>query len=312
MAEINYLPLELREEQGYLTLMKEILEHGRKTPARNGNTLSLFAKTIKFRLFNKTPSGDQLILPLLTTKKMSLRVIAEELFFFLRGQTDTKILHENNVKIWDANTSRETLDKLGFTEREEGDAGPIYGFQWRHFGAPYSDCHANYTNQGVDQITQLIHNLRTNPYDRRHIVTAWNPAQIPEMALPPCHMIFQFDVEPCVKTGAPKYLNCLLFQRSADVPLGVPYNIASYALLTHIIGHMTNLTPNELTITLGNAHIYANQVENCHVQLARTPYAFPTLNFAYKPHEKIEDYCYKDLLYDNYQSHEKLDFPFST
>lgn len=209
--------------------------------------------------------------PLLTTKRVNFEAIKEELLWFLRGDTDSTRLAERGVHIWDGNGSREALDALGFTERRVGDLGPIYGFQWRHFGARYVDADASYEGQGVDQITSLVESLRTNPTSRRHIVCAWNPTDIPAMALPPCHVIAQFYVT----NGAA--LHCHLYQRSGDVGLGVPFNIASYALLMTLIAHCCNLTPGTLHHTLGDAHIYTNHVDALKTQIARDPRPWPAL-----------------------------------
>lgn len=192
--------------------------------------------------------------PLLTTKKVFWRGIAEELFWFIQGSTDAKLLQAKNVRIWDGNSTREFLDKAGFPEREEGDLGPVYGFQWRHFGAEYHTCHDDYQGQGVDQLKEIIERIKQNPNDRRIIMCAWNPVDIPKMALPPCHCLVQFYV-------ANGELSCQLYQRSADMGLGVPFNIASYALLTHMIAHITGLKTGDFVHTLGDAHVYLNHIE---------------------------------------------------
>jgi len=163
--------------------------------------------------------------PLLTTKRVFWRGVAEELLWFISGKTNAKELHDKDIHIWDGNASRAYLDSIGLTDREEWDLGPVYGFQWRHFGAKYVDMYTDYTGQGVDQLAELIHTIKTKPYDRRLVLSAWNPAALKEMALPPCHMFAQFYV-------ANGELSCQLYQRSCDMGLGVPFNIASYALLT--------------------------------------------------------------------------------
>lgn len=193
-----------------------------------------------------------------------------DVVFIFRGSTNAKELSAKNVTIWDANGSRAFLDKLGFTAREEGDLGPVYGFQWRHFGAEYIDMHTDYTGQGIDQMSQLIEAIRKDPNDRRLILSAWNVKDIPNMALPPCHCLAQFYV-------ANGELSCQLYQRSADIGLGVPFNIASYALLTHIIAHYTDLKAGDFIHTTGDTHVYLNHVEPLKVQIERDPRAFPTL-----------------------------------
>ncbi|KAA0202706.1 hypothetical protein HAZT_HAZT001008, partial [Hyalella azteca] len=210
--------------------------------------------------------------PLLTTKRVFWRGIAEELLWFIRGSTNDRELQDKNVHISDGNSSREFLDSLGLISREEGDLGPVYGFQWRYSGAKYTNMHADYTGQGIDQILQIIERIKTNPTDRRLILSAWNPADIPEMALPPCHCLCQFYV-------ANGELSCQLYQRSADMSLGVPFNIASYALLTCMIAQVTGLKPGEFLHTMGDAHVYLNHIEALQEQLLRSPRPFPCNRF---------------------------------
>lgn len=206
--------------------------------------------------------------PLLTTKRVFWRGLAEELLWFIKGDTNANHLAEKNVHIWDANGSREFLDNLGFKEREVGDLGPVYGFQWRHFGAEYKDFNTDYTNQGVDQLKEVIETIKTNPTDRRIILTAWNPSAIPKMALPPCHMMCQFYVY----NGE---LSCQMYQRSCDMGLGVPFNIASYSLLTIMIANVTGLKPGEFIHVTGDTHVYNNHIEPLKEQLKRNPFPFP-------------------------------------
>lgn len=194
------------------------------------------------------------IFPLLTTKRVFFRGVGEELLWFIKGCTDAKELQAKKVHIWDSNGTREFLDKNGLFDREEGDLGPVYGFQWRHFGAEYKTCHDDYTGQGIDQLNEIINRIKTNPNDRRIIMSAWNVNDIPKMALPPCHCLVQFYV-------ANGELSCQLYQRSADMGLGVPFNIASYALLTYLIAHVTGLKPGDFIHTLGDAHVYSTHVE---------------------------------------------------
>ena len=292
------------EEYQYLVLIQDILSHGEHRPDRTGTgTLSIFAPPqLRFSLTKPNPSsatGERIpILPLLTTKRVFLRAVTTELLWFVSGRTTSKPLSDAGVHIWDGNGSREFLDKLGFTEREEGDLGPVYGFQWRHFGAEYKDCHTDYTGKGVDQIKEIVRKLKTNPYDRRIILSAWNVADLPKMALPPCHMFAQFYVSyPDAARGdaalqqvhndslrnAEKqetrgHLSCVLYQRSCDMGLGVPFNIASYALLTHMLAHACNLVPGELIHTMGDAHVYLDHIDALKEQVLRTPRDFPTLN----------------------------------
>uniref|UniRef100_A0A3Q2PEH4 Thymidylate synthase n=1 Tax=Fundulus heteroclitus TaxID=8078 RepID=A0A3Q2PEH4_FUNHE len=246
----------LCDERGYLNLVEYIMENGRKKGDRTGTgVLSVFGAQVRYNLRDK--------FPLLTTKRVFWKGILEELLWFIKGSTNAKELSEKGVKIWDANGSRAFLDNLGFTEREEGDLGPVYGFQWRHFGAEYKDIHTDYSGQGVDQLQNVIDTIRKNPEDRRIIMCAWNPKDLPLMALPPCHALCQFYV-------CDGELSCQLYQRSADMGLGVPFNIASYALLTYMIAHITGLQPGDFVHTLGDAHVYVNHVDPLKEQVGVT------------------------------------------
>lgn len=280
------------DELQYLNLVKKIIDSGNAKGDRTGTgTISLFGAQMRFDLRNGT-------FPLLTTKKTFWRGIAEELFWFIRGSTDAKELQEKNVHIWDANGSRAFLDNLGFTDREEGDLGPVYGFQWRHFGAQYVDTKTDYSNQGIDQLMDVIDKIKNRPNDRRIIMCAWNPADLGKMALPPCHCLVQFYV-------ANEELSCQLYQRSADMGLGVPFNIASYALLTHMIAHVTGLKPGDFVHTLGDAHVYSNHVEPLKIQLEREPRQFPKLVIKRKV-ENIEDFKFEDFAVEGYEPHPKI------
>lgn len=236
--------------------------------------------------------------PLLTTKRVFWRGVAEELIWFIHGDTNAKTLQDKNIHIWDGNSTREFLDKCGFTDREEGDLGPVYGFQWRHIGAEYKTCKDDYTGQGIDQLNEVITRIKTNPNDRRIIMTAWNPIDIPKMALPPCHCLVQFYV-------ANGELSCQMYQRSADMGLGVPFNIASYALLTYMIAHVTGLKPGDFVHTLGDAHVYLNHVEPLKEQLQREPRPFPKLYIKRKV-ERIEDFVFEDFEVKDYNPHPKI------
>lgn len=280
------------DEMQYLQLIKNIIENGDRRDDRTGvGTLSIFGAQMRFNLRDN-------IFPLLTTKRVFWRGVAEELLWFIRGCTDVKVLQEKGIKIWDGNSTREFLDKSGFKEREEGDLGPVYGFQWRHFGAAYKTCKDDYTGQGIDQLNEVIKRIQENPNDRRIIMSAWNPTDIPIMALPPCHCLVQFHVS----NG---HLSCQMYQRSADMGLGVPFNIASYALLTCMIAHVTNLKPGDFVHTLGDAHVYSNHVEPLREQLQRLPRRFPTLKFK-RQVEKIEDFTFDDFLIEDYNPHPKI------
>ena len=233
-------------ERQYLNLLADIFENGAERGDRTGTgTLGVFGRQMRFDLSKG--------FPLLTTKKLHLRSIIVELLWFLRGETNIRWLKENGVSIWD-----EWADA-------EGDLGPVYGKQWRSWADP--------NGASIDQIEKLVHGLKTNPNSRRHIVTAWNPADVDDMALPPCHCLFQFFV-------ADGKLSCQLYQRSADVFLGVPFNIASYALLTIMMARVTGLQPGEFIHTFGDAHLYLNHIDQARTQLAREPRALPAMHVA--------------------------------
>ncbi|VEU22009.1 DEKNAAC103038 [Brettanomyces naardenensis] len=274
------------EEQQYLNLCQRIVDEGEKREDRTGTgTYSLFAPPqLRFDLSDGT-------FPLLTTKRVFFRGILHELLWFISGSTDGKKLSEKGVHIWEGNGSREYLDSLGLKSRREDDLGPIYGFQWRHFGAKYVDCDTDYTGQGFDQIATIIHTLKTNPYDRRIILSAWNPPAFKEMALPPCHVFCQFYVS--FKSDKPR-LNCQMYQRSCDMGLGVPFNIASYALLTYMIATVCNMEPGEFVHVMGDSHVYCNHVEALKTQIARIPRPFPKLVIKRKVTD-IDDFKFEDF-----------------
>lgn len=283
------------EEHQYLDLVRDILQNGVDRPDRTGTgTRSVFGRQMRFSLRNNT-------MPLLTTKRTFWRGVAEELLWFIAGCTNAKVLQYKNIKIWDGNSSREFLDSVGLAHREEGDLGPIYGFQWRHFGAEYDTMHDTYTDKGVDQLSNIIDTLKTNPNDRRMIMTAWNPTALPDMALPPCHLLCQFYV-------ANGELSCQMYQRSADVGLGVPFNIASYSLLTMLIAHVTGFKPGEFVHVLGDAHVYSNHIRELKVQLEREPRPFPTLKIN-PDKQSIDDFVMDDFELVDYNPHKAIKMP---
>ncbi|RMZ78762.1 hypothetical protein DV738_g3693, partial [Chaetothyriales sp. CBS 135597] len=270
-------PESKHEEYQYLNLIRRILTSGEHRPDRTGTgTLSLFAPNqLRFSLSKPDPSNRAQripVVPLLTTKRVFLRAVVAELLWFVSGYTSSKPLSDAGIHIWDGNGSREFLDKLGFTDREVGDLGPVYGFQWRHFGAEYTDAHADYAGKGVDQIAEVVAKLRSNPYDRRIILSAWNVADLKKMALPPCHMFAQFYVS---YPDAPRGVAAL---QQAPPQQDIPFNIASYALLTHMLAHACDLEPGEFIHTMGDAHVYLDHVDALQEQLQREPREFPTLN----------------------------------
>lgn len=289
------------EEQAYLDLCDEIVRNGELRMDRTETgTYSMFAPPqLRFNLKDDT-------FPLLTTKRTFFRGVAQELLWFVKGSTDSKELSERDIHIWDGNGSRDFLDKRGLTSNREGDLGPVYGFQWRHFGAEYHGCDADYTDKGVDQLNEVIRLIKSDPYSRRIILSAWNPAAERFMALPPCHILSQFYVSMPKGDQGPKYLNCQMYQRSGDMGLGVPFNIASYALLTRMIAHVTGLLPGTFIHVLGDAHVYANHVEPLRIQCERTPTEFPKLKFKRNDISNIEDFEFEDFELLDYHPQGKI------
>ncbi len=280
---------DLHPEYQYLNLIRQVLQHGVLEKGRNGNTYALFGYNMRFNLSDGT-------LPLLTTKQVAWKTCLKELLWFIRGCTDNAVLQAQKVHIWDGNSTREFLDSRGLTNNRVNDLGPIYGYQWRHFNAPYIDCDASYEGQGIDQLAQIIETLKTDPTSRRMIMTAWNPCQLDQMALPPCHILCQFNV-------LDGRLSCTMYQRSCDIGLGVPFNIASYSMLTHILAKHCDLLPGEFIYNMGNVHIYDDHVEPLKLQLERVPYEFPKVNIINK-HDNINDYVLEDvMLTTTYQYH---------
>ena len=265
----------------YLDLMRHVLDHGDQKPDRTGTgTHAVFGWQMRFDL----AAG----FPLLTTKKLHLRSIIHELLWFLQGDTNIRYLRDNGVSIWD-----DWADA-------DGNLGPVYGHQWRHW--PAGD------GREIDQIAQLIEGLKKNPESRRHIVSAWNPADIPRMKLPPCHALFQFHVASAKGSGQAPRLSCQLYQRSADIFLGVPFNIASYALLTMMVAQVCELAPGDFVWTGGDCHLYSNHVEQARLQLSREPRPRPVmrLNRAIKD---IFGFRYEDFKLEGYDPHPHISAP---
>jgi thymidylate synthase len=289
------------EEMQYLNNVKKILANGFLEKGRNGNTLSIFGESMRFSLENGK-------IPILTTKKVAWKACLKELLWFIRGDTDNSILKKQGVHIWDGNTKREFLDSRGLHLYPEGMAGPIYGYQWRNFGASYNcftgkSLDAEHPFDGVDQLQHIIDQLK-NPEtrnSRRLIMTSWNPKQLDQMALPPCHIMCQFNVH-----GGNK-LSCAMFQRSVDSVLGEPFNIASYSFLTHLIAKHCGLEAYEFVYFKGNCHIYEEHIEGAKLQLTRAPLPFPTVSIA-NVRENINDYQLSDFELNNYVHHDSIKF----
>ncbi len=283
----------------YLDMCRYILEHGEDRPDRTGTgTRSVFGYQTRYDLREG--------FPLLTTKKMYLRPIAEELLWFIKGDTNIKYLVDRNVKIWNewpyedfkksedfnGETLEEFVEKIKNDDefaKKHGNLGPVYGAQWR-----------NFNNEGTDQLMKLIDSLKNNPFSRRHIISAWNPSQVDEMALPPCHTLMQFYV-----SSDKKYLSCQLYQRSADTFLGVPFNIASYALLTCMLAQVCGYEPKEFIHTIGDAHIYKNHFDVVKTQIEREPLPLPHLVLN-KDIDNLFDFKIEDIKLEGYQSHGPL------
>lgn len=283
----------------YLDMCRYILEHGEDHPDRTGTgTRSVFGYQTRYDLREG--------FPLLTTKKMYLRPIAEELLWFIKGDTNIKYLVDRNVKIWNewpyedfkksedfnGETLEEFVEKIKNDDdfaKKHGNLGPVYGAQWR-----------NFNNEGTDQLMKLIDSLKNNPFSRRHIISAWNPSQVDEMALPPCHTLMQFYV-----SSDKKYLSCQLYQRSADTFLGVPFNIASYALLTCMLAQVCGYEPKEFIHTIGDAHIYRNHFDVVKTQIEREPLPLPRLVLN-KDIDNLFDFKIEDIKLEGYQSHGPL------
>ena len=271
-------------EQAYLDLLKVILERGKERKDRTGTgTVGVFGHQMRFDLREG--------FPLLTTKKLHLKSIIHELLWFLRGETHVKPLQDAGVRIWNEWATPEQTARFG---RQEGDLGPVYGHQWRRYGAT-KQADGTYASDGVDQIKRVLHDIVENPHSRRLIVTGWNPKEAEQVALPPCHTLFQFYVQD-------GELSCQLYQRSGDVFLGVPFNIASYALLTMMLAHVTGLTPGDFVHTLGDAHLYKNHLDQARLQLERTPRPLPRMRIA----ESAKDLFamkYEDFTLEGYDPH---------
>lgn len=291
---------ENHEEYQYLNLVRDIIEKGTWEEGRNGCTKSIFGGMMRFSL----KDGK---IPILTTKKTAWKTCLKELLWFIRGETDNKLLQAQGVHIWDGNSTREFLDSRGLHLYPEGIIGPSYGYQWRNFGASYN-CFTGkpiedlqHPFDGVDQLQQIIDALKDplQRTSRRLIMTAWNPKQNDEMALPPCHIICQFNVHDGNK------LSCVMYQRSADFFLGIPFNIASYSMLTHLLAKHCGLEAYEFVHFMGNCHLYKNAIDAANLQVSRKPYDFPTISIK-QLKDNINDYVVHDFEVSNYKSHDAI------
>lgn len=281
-------------EQQYLNILKEIIDSPNVYESRSGLVKKKFVVNMRFDLGNS--------FPLLTTKRMAWKCIVGELLWMIRGQTDSKILEKQGINIWKANGSRSFLDSRGLFNNRDGDLGPVYGFQWRHYGAEYRGCEKDYSGQGIDQLANMINLVKNDSSSRRLILNSWNAAQIDQMALPPCHVMVQFNVSD-------GKLNSHLTQRSGDMGLGVPFNIASYSLLTCIVAQLTGLLRGEFCYTIADAHVYMDHIPQLLTQIEREPLAFPTIDFVNL--KSLETLCNENIILNNYNSHRALNMHMS-
>tara|TARA_B100001093_G_C26855881_1_gene1027382 strand:+ start:2879 stop:4339 length:1461 start_codon:yes stop_codon:yes gene_type:complete len=281
-------------ENQYLNLLRKIMKEGNKVESRNSITYSLFGERLEFDMKDG--------FPLFTTKKIGYKTILRELLWFMNGSTSNHKLQEKNVHIWDLNSTKEFLQNRGL-EYQEGDLGPIYGFQWRHSGAKYKDCYSDYSGLGIDQLKNVIHLIQNEPSSRRIIMNSWNPSDIDKMALPPCHVMCQFNVNIQENT-----LNCQMYQRSGDMFLGIPFNIASYSFLLHIISKITGYKPGKFIHIIGDAHIYESHLDAVKEQVSRVPSNYPELILSDDliDIDSLDESMFQIL---NYKSYSKISSP---
>ena len=286
------------QEIRYLDLLKKIMKEGEKRLTRNGYTLSLFSGELEFNLENN-------ILPVITTRKLFTRGIFEELMFFIRGQTDSKILEEKNINIWKGNSSREFLSSRNL-DYKEGLIGPMYGYQWRNYGLDYNQYLNDNSLRGHDQLYQLIKELINDKFSRRHLLTTFNPKEVKNSVLPPCHgIVAQFYV------NQDNYIDMKVYCRSSDMFHGLPFNITSYCMMLYLIGHVCEYKPRKVIFSLGDIHIYEQHLEVVKELICRKPYIFPTINIKKKIDMKsiedrikeLESFEYSDIEILNYKSH---------
>ena len=284
------------QEYQYLSLLKNIITNGVKEKGRNGITHTQIGGMMRFSLENNS-------IPLMTTKKLAWGVCLKELLWFMNGDTDNRLLQKEHVKIWNGNATREFLDSRGLNHLSENDLGPVYGHQWRFWNSKYHNSNTNYTGKGIDQLQNIVDGIneskKSGESSRRLIMTSWNPEQIDEMALPPCHVLSQFHVTEGNK------LSCTLYQRSADMGLGVPFNIASYSFLTHILAKHCDLEAKEFIHFIGNAHIYDDHLVSLEEQIIKEPFE-PANILIKEKKDNIEDYKIDDFEIINYKYHKPI------
>lgn len=280
------------QENEYLNVLKDIMENGTRRNNRTGtDTISKFGVRMEFDISNKIPA--------FTTKKVFWKKVIGELLWFVSGKTDIQSLHKDNIHFWDDNGSRDFLDKRGLSHYNEGDLGPVYGFQWRHWGEEYNGSNKEY--KGIDQLNEIINLIKNDPYSRRMILSAWNVSQLEEMALPPCHLLCQFYVR--FDKNNNKFLDCQLYQRSGDLFLGVPFNILSYSTLIYMICNIIgDISPGKFIHTIGDAHIYVNHIDQVKEQLSRDIREWPELKIN-KIGKNIDDFSLDDFELIDYNPH---------
>ena len=291
------------EENNLLYAMNRIITHGFKRPNRTGvDTRSLFGQQFEYRMkerIDPNTGESSFRLPLLTTKKMFTRGVFGELKWFLNAGTDSKILENQKINIWKGNTTRDFLDANGHEDYAEGQCGPIYGHQWRHFGAEWNPSKTDYTGEGVDQVANVIESLQKDPYSRRHIISGWAPDQLSKMCLPPCHVLYQFLVH---EEEGQMYLSLMMTQRSADVFLGVPFNICSLGMFLLMMAHRVGYKPYKIIHSVADFHLYETHIEAATTQIKREPCMFPYIRIDCDPKE-LESYEYNDIIIEDYHSH---------
>lgn len=318
-----------KSERAYLELMREIIDQPLAINRTDTKTHRVFSRTLKFPLSAESDGQSYPILPVLTTKTVYSRMVINELLWFIRGETDTKFLVANKTPIWDGNTTREALDGRGLTNYEVGETGPIYGYQWRRWNLDYDlyklnkatglgKCNVSPTERATqtdmyDQLSDVVARIKKSPYDRRLLVSAWNPEQIDQMALPPCHYAFQFYCDDQLTTAGviiPR-ISIQVNMRSADMGLGVPFNIMSYGLLLHMVAHLTGRVAHELSLVMTDCHVYANHIDAIREQITRTPLAYPRFSFspkmiACKTWDEIGECTLTDFIIEPFDKHPPL------